>query len=70
MNCLQCGTWNPEDKRVCWRCQADLPKPVEKKPRRPALFLGLPVWAWIMLILLAAFMFFGTCMGPVIAPAG
>ena len=49
MDCPKCGTWNPDDKRVCWRCQADLPKPVEKKKRRPTVFLGLPVWAWVML---------------------
>ena len=49
MDCPKCGTWNPDDKRVCWRCQAELPKPVEKKKRRPAVLFGMPIWAWIML---------------------
>ena len=30
-NCVNCGTWNPEDKNVCWRCQTELPKPVIRK---------------------------------------
>jgi predicted nucleic acid-binding Zn ribbon protein len=49
MDCPKCGTWNPDDKRICWRCQAELPKPVEKKKRTPTVFLGLPIWAWVML---------------------
>ena len=49
MDCPQCGTWNPDDKRVCWRCQAEMPKPVEKKKRKPRFFLGLPIWSWVLL---------------------
>jgi hypothetical protein len=50
MDCPKCKTWNPDDKLICWRCQAELPKPVEKKKKRtPTIFLGLPIWAWIML---------------------
>jgi predicted nucleic acid-binding Zn ribbon protein len=51
-DCPNCGTWNPDDKVVCWRCQAELPKPVVKKKRRPTIVLGLPVWAWIVLVVL------------------
>ncbi len=54
MDCPKCGTWNPDDKRVCWRCQTELPKPVEKKKRTPRLILGLPVWAWVMLAVMLA----------------
>jgi hypothetical protein len=57
MNCKECGTWNPDDKRVCWKCQAELPKPVEKKQRKPAVFLGLPVWTWVVLAIMVAMMF-------------
>ncbi len=64
MDCPKCGTWNPDDKRVCWRCQAELPKPVEKKKRAPTLFLGLPVWVWIMLIAMAVFWLFVQVLGP------
>ena len=46
-DCLKCGTWNPEDKNVCWRCQAELPKPVVKKQRCPVRVLGLSIWIWL-----------------------
>lgn len=64
MDCPKCGTWNPDDKRVCWRCQAELPRPVEKKKRGPVVFLGLPAWAWIMLIAMMAFWLFAQLLGP------
>ncbi len=64
MNCPNCHTWNPDDKRVCWRCQSDLPKPVEKKKRAPRIVLGLPVWAWAMLALMLAVWVAAQCAGP------
>ena len=39
MDCPKCCTWNPDDKRVCWRCQAEMPKPVENKKTAPRIFL-------------------------------
>ena len=42
MDCPKCGTWNPDDKQVCWRCQTEMPKPVEIKKSKPRIFLGLP----------------------------
>ena len=48
MDCPKCGTWNPEDKRVCWRCQTEMPKPVEKKKKQRVMFLGLPLWSWVV----------------------
>ena len=59
MNCPNCGTWNPEDKRVCWRCQTELPRPVEKKKKQPLLLLGLPAWSWILIILVVITLFIG-----------
>ena len=35
MNCPKCGTYNPEDRTVCWRCNAELPKPKPVKKRDP-----------------------------------
>jgi predicted nucleic acid-binding Zn ribbon protein len=64
MNCPQCGTWNPDDKRVCWRCQTELPKPVEKKKRGTRVIFGLPVWAWVLVLVLFVVWFAGTCAGP------
>lgn len=46
-NCTHCGTWNPEDKIVCWRCQTELPKPVAKKKRGQLRVLGVPLWLWL-----------------------
>ena len=43
-DCTNCGTWNPDDKDVCWRCQTKLPRVEEKKKKgKPAVFFGLPV---------------------------
>lgn len=60
MDCPECGTWNPADKDVCWRCQTELPKPAEPKPKRQT-FGGLPIWVWVALILLFVVMNFGGC---------
>ena len=35
-DCPNCGTWNPDDKLVCWRCQTELPKPQPKKKETAA----------------------------------
>ena len=61
MNCPECNTWNPEDKEVCWRWQTDLPKPVEKKKRQTAMFAGLPVWMWVLLVLFFFITTFSQC---------
>lgn len=65
-NCPNCGTWNPDDKDVCWRCQHELPKPEPKKKRTTRTFAGLPVWMWVVLIVFFMAMSFGQCvfMGP------
>ena len=49
MNCPNCNTWNPEDKTVCWRCQADLPKPKPPKKKRQG---GFPTWTWALIVAL------------------
>jgi hypothetical protein len=61
MNCKNCGTWNPDDKDVCWRCQEPLPKPPPPKPKRTQ-FLGLPTWMWVAFIAFFGLMAFGQCM--------
>lgn len=57
MNCPNCGTWNPDDKNYCWRCQTEMPRPVEKKRKQPVVVLGLPLWSWAVLVGLAIFWF-------------
>jgi predicted nucleic acid-binding Zn ribbon protein len=64
MDCPKCGTWNPDDKRVCWRCQTEMPKPVEKKKRKPVFILGLPLWTWVVLILMLISLFVFQSFGP------
>lgn len=67
MDCPNCGKWNPDDKTVCWRCQTVLPKPQRKK-KRAANFLGLPMWMWVALVLFFVMTTFGQCM--LVAPPG
>ena len=64
MDCPQCGTWNPDDKQVCWRCQTVMPKPVEKKKRKPRYILGLPLWSWALLALMLLSVFAAQFIGP------
>ncbi len=64
MECPNCHTWNPDDKLVCWRCQTPLPKPVEKKKRQPIVFLGLPLWAWLVLAGMILFWFLSSSILP------
>jgi predicted nucleic acid-binding Zn ribbon protein len=64
MDCPKCGTWNPDDKQICWRCQTQMPKPVEKKKRKPVMLLGLPIWSWIVLLLMMISVFAAQCLGP------
>ncbi len=62
MDCPNCGTWNPDDKDVCWRCQTPLPRPEEKKKkRRPATFAGLPLWLWMIGLVFIMVSLFGQC---------
>lgn len=60
-NCPNCGTWNPDDKMVCWRCQTEMPRPVEKKKKNAARIAGLPVWVWVVAIVFFALMVLGQC---------
>ncbi|NLV73857.1 MAG: hypothetical protein GXY52_04115 [Chloroflexi bacterium] len=48
MNCPQCGVYNPEDREICWRCNKELPKPVEPpKKRDPRAKNQLLIWVAI-----------------------
>ncbi|MEZ4767016.1 MAG: DUF2116 family Zn-ribbon domain-containing protein [Caldilineales bacterium] len=49
-DCPNCGTWNPDDKTVCWRCQTEMPKPQQKKERKQMRILGLPWWMFLAVI--------------------
>lgn len=60
-NCTNCGTWNPDDRHDCWRCQTVLPKPPEKKQRTQRRFAGLPLYLWIVMIFFFIMLFAGRC---------
>jgi predicted nucleic acid-binding Zn ribbon protein len=60
-NCPNCGTWNPDDKTVCWRCQTELPKPQEKKKKTPRRFAGLPLYLWIAMVFFIVMLIASQC---------
>ena len=65
MDCVKCGQWNADDRHYCWRCDAELPKPVEKKKKRqPTVFMGLPVWSWVIVAVMMTLLFAAQCLGP------
>ena len=35
MECPNCGMYNPEERDTCWRCDAELPTPTERKKKNP-----------------------------------
>ncbi|MEI2689262.1 MAG: hypothetical protein V9H69_05905 [Anaerolineae bacterium] len=60
-NCVNCGTWNPDDKQICWRCQTTLPKPPEKRPRTVRRFAGLPIYLWMAILFFFIMLFISRC---------
>ncbi|NLE76944.1 MAG: hypothetical protein GX605_09360 [Chloroflexi bacterium] len=56
-DCPNCGTWNPDDKKKCWRCDAEMPPPPPPKPaRRPVN------WVWVAAALFLLFTLAQSCM--------
>ncbi|MGI6368023.1 MAG: hypothetical protein ACOX2L_06620 [Anaerolineae bacterium] len=49
MDCPNCGVYNPEDRKVCWRCDKPLPKPTPEKRRDPRRMSQ--VWFYVALAL-------------------
>lgn len=66
MECPKCGTWNPEDKIVCWRCQTPMPRPEAPKVRKRHTFLGLPIYMWLFLVLFLMLPILWQCAGPLL----
>lgn len=60
-NCLNCNTWNPDDKTYCWRCQAELPKPLARKVRGPRRFFGVPLYLWIAMVFFVVMLIAAQC---------
>ncbi len=62
MDCPNCGATNAPDRDFCWRCNAELPKPKEKKTRNRRVIAGLPLWMWVVLAAVFFSMTVGQCM--------
>jgi len=60
-NCSHCSTWNPDDKTVCWRCQAELPRLHTKKSAGRRKLAGIPLYLWIALVFFVVMMLAAQC---------
>ncbi len=45
MDCPNCGTFNPEGRTTCWRCNKELPKQAPPKRRDPTK--GARTWLYV-----------------------
>ena len=59
MNCPNCGTYNPEDRDVCWRCDKELPKPKPEKKRTPQQ--NAQIWLYVLVGVFLLFTLLQTC---------
>jgi predicted nucleic acid-binding Zn ribbon protein len=59
MNCPNCGTYNPDDRTVCWRCDKELPKPQPEKKKNPQK--TAQIWLYIIVALFFIFTTLQTC---------
>jgi predicted nucleic acid-binding Zn ribbon protein len=58
MNCPNCGTYNPEDRTVCWRCDKELPKPQPPKKKNPQ---ATQVWLYVLVAVFLLFTILQSC---------
>jgi hypothetical protein len=58
MNCPHCGTYNPEDRTICWRCDKELPKPKPKKERNPQT---AQIWLYVLVAVFLVFTLAQSC---------
>jgi len=59
MDCPKCGTYNPEDRTVCWRCDAELPKPKPEKKKDPQQ--SARVWMYVLIAVFLVFTLLQMC---------
>jgi len=61
MDCPYCGTYNPEGRTTCWRCDKELPKrkpPKRRDPQKSAkmwLYVGLAIFFAITVLQMCGF---------------
>jgi predicted nucleic acid-binding Zn ribbon protein len=63
MDCPQCGTWNADDRTVCWRCNTELPKPKKEPKRRRGLAWSPRTW-WLIILAILVLWIVMTCLLP------
>ena len=68
MDCPYCGVYNPAGRTVCWRCNRELPKPKEKKKKKP--LLGGQSWLYILMAALLLFSLLQLCGLPKVPGTG
>ena len=59
MDCPNCGTYNPEDRDICWRCDKPLPKQEQKKKRDPQK--SAQTWLYVAIAVFFVFTILQMC---------
>jgi len=59
MNCPNCGTYNPDDRTVCWRCDKELPKPKPQKKRTSQQ--NAQIWLYVIVAIFLVLTLLQTC---------
>jgi len=59
MDCPKCGTYNPEDRTTCWRCDAELPKPKPVKKKDPQK--NAQMWLYVIVAVFLVITLLQTC---------
>ena len=59
MNCPNCGTYNPEDRATCWRCDKELPRPKPQKRKNPQR--TAQTWLYVIVAVFLVYTLLQTC---------
>jgi hypothetical protein len=59
MKCPNCGTYNPDEREICWRCDKPLPKLEPQKKRDPQQ--SARIWLYVAIAVFVIFTLARTC---------
>ena len=68
VDCPECGVYNPAGRTVCWRCDRELPRPVEKKKKKS--FWSGRSWLYVAMAVLLGISFLQLCSFPTVPEGG